>query len=128
MSSELSVLAYYGLWIVVVILIQVLAAAGQVGIGELVKPRETMPALKGAAGRLDRAQANSMVAMALFAPAVLLLNAKGVSTSGTLLAAQIFLIARIVYVVVYTTGTPWLRTAAWMTGFLATAYLYVLAL
>ena len=52
MSSELSILALYGLWIIVVILIQVLAAAGQVGLMELAKSRDTMPRLEGMAGRL----------------------------------------------------------------------------
>jgi uncharacterized MAPEG superfamily protein len=124
MSSELSILALYGLWIVVVILIQVLAAIGQV---ELAKSRDNMPELEGIAARLDRAQINSIVAMALFAPAILLLNIKGISTSGTLLAAQVFLIARIAHSVVYTAGTPWVRTLVWIVGFLATAYLYLLA-
>jgi len=128
MSSEVSILALYGLWVVVVILIQVLAAAGQVGLAELAKARETMPALTGVAGRLDRAQKNSIVAMALFAPAVLLLNVQGVSTAGTLMAAQIFLVARIVYVVFYATGTPWLRTLTWTAAFLANAYLYMVAM
>jgi uncharacterized MAPEG superfamily protein len=66
--------------------------------------------------------------MALFAPAVLLLNVKGISTPGTLLAAQVFLIVRIVHSVVYTAGTPWVRSLAWTVGFLATAYLYLLTL
>jgi uncharacterized MAPEG superfamily protein len=128
MSSELSILALYGLWIVVVILIQVLAAVGQVGVIELVKSRDDMPELEGIAARLDRAQTNSVVAMALFAPAILLLNIKGISTPGTLLAAQVFLIARIAHSVVYTAGTPWVRTLVWLAGFLSTAYLYLLAL
>lgn len=128
MSSEPSILALYGLWVIVVILVQVLAAAGQVGLATLAGPRDDMPALTGIAGRLDRAQWNSVVALALFAPAVLLLQARAGFTSSTLLAAQIFLAARVLYVIVYAMGTPWLRTLLWTAGALATAWLYLAAL
>ena len=68
---------------------------------------------------------NCIVALALFAPAVLILAEKGIGTGGTLLAAQVFLIARVIYVVVYAAGLPWARTLIWMVGFLATAWLYL---
>ena len=128
MSSELSVLGLYGLVVIITILVQVLAAAGQVGLGELAKPRDDMPKLTGVAGRLDRAQINSTIAMALFAPAIFLLEARGAHSAGTLMAAQIFLIARILYVVVYAMGTPWLRTGLWVLAFLSTAWIYLAAL
>jgi len=128
MSSELTILALYGLWVIVVILAQVLAAAGQVGLATLAGPRDDMAPLTGTAGRLERAQLNSVVALALFAPAVLLLSAKGGLSASSLLAAQVFLVARIAYVVVYVAGTPWLRSLLWIAGALATAWLYLLAL
>ncbi|MCL4188388.1 MAG: MAPEG family protein [Rhodobacteraceae bacterium] len=128
MSSELTILALYGLWVILVILAQVLAAAGQVGLPALAGPRDDMPPLTGTAGRLDRAQKNSVVALALFAPAVLLVEARGLSSASTLLAAQLFLAARVLYVVVYVIGTPWLRTLLWVAGALATAWLYLLAI
>ena len=113
MSSELSILALYGLVVIVTILIQVLAAAGQVGLGALARPRDDMPMLVGVAGRMDRCQMNSIVAMALFAPAVLALHAQGAFTATTLLAAQAFLAARVAYVLVYAAGTAWVRTLVW---------------
>jgi uncharacterized MAPEG superfamily protein len=128
MSSELTILALYGLWVILVILAQVLAAAGQVGLPALAGPRDDKPPLTGTAGRLDRAQKNSVVALALFAPAVLLVEARGLSSASTLLAAQLFLAARVLYVVVYVIGTPWLRTLLWVAGALATAWLYLLAI
>ena len=68
--------------------------------------------------------------MALFAPAVLLLDAREAFTAGTAVAAQIFLIARVVFVPVYAMAlpVPFLRTIFWMAGFLATLYLYLMAL
>ena len=124
MGSELGILGLYGLVVIATILIQVMAAQAQVGLEMLVKPRDDMPKLTGVAGRMERAQLNSIVAMALFAPAVLILADKGLATSTTLLAAQVFLIARILYVPIYAAGLPWVRTLVWLAGFLATAWLY----
>ena len=127
MSSELTILAIYGLVVIVTILVQVLAAAAQVGLVPLAGNRDRL-ALTGSAARLDRVQKNSVIALALFAPAVLVLNAQGAFSATTLLAAQVFLVARILYAVVYAAGIPWLRTLVWLAGFLATAALYLMAL
>jgi uncharacterized MAPEG superfamily protein len=128
MFSELTILAYYGLWICVVLLVQVLLAVPQLGLGYLAGPRDEGRALTGMASRAVRCLENSGLAMVLFAPAILLLHAKGGLTDSTLLLAQVFLGARILYTVVYIAGVPWIRTLAWMAGFLATAALYLLAL
>lgn len=128
MSSELTILAVYALFTILLILVQVMAATGQVGVEMLVHPRDNMPKLTGLAGRLDRAQANSVVALALFAPAVLILQAKAGFTPATLIAAQVFLVARVVYAVFYAAGTPWVRTLSWLVAFFATAWLYIASL
>ncbi len=128
MGTEIGILGLYGLVVIATILVQVLAAQAQVGLEPLLKPRDNGPKLTGVAGRLERAQLNSIVAMALFAPAVLILADKGIATPNTLLAAQAFLIARILYVPVYAAGLPWARTLIWLVGFLATAWLYWLGL
>ncbi|MDD9920923.1 MAG: MAPEG family protein [Boseongicola sp.] len=128
MSSEIDVLVLYGLLTVVVLLIQVLLAIPQVGLAYLATPRDERRTLEGVAGRSLRCLENSIVAMALFAPAVLVLNAQGVSTTSSLWAAQLFLFARVAYVPIYLMGIPWLRTGVWLVGFLATAYLYFVAL
>jgi uncharacterized MAPEG superfamily protein len=128
MGNELGILGLYGLLVLVSILAQVLAGQMQVGLVPLIGNREPPLNLKGFAGRTERMQMNSAVAMALFAPAILILAAKGGFSSTSLLAAQIFLLARLVYAVVYALGLPWVRTTAWVIGFLATAWLYVLGL
>lgn len=124
MGTELGILGLYGLVTIVTILIQASAAALQVGPLALFYPRDDLK-LTGIAARLDRTQVNAIVAMALFAPAVLILDLKGLSTPGTLLAAQTFLIARILYVPFYAFGIPGLRTLVWGLGFAATAWLYI---
>ena len=130
MSSELSILALYGLLVIITILLNVLTATGQVGLMTLGGARDNMAPLTGLAGRVARTLDNSVVAMALFAPAVLILAAKDGFTSGTLLAAQIFIIARVLFVPIYAFAipVPFLRTIVWMAGFLATAFLFLAAL
>ncbi|MEP2921085.1 MAG: MAPEG family protein [Sulfitobacter sp.] len=130
MSSELSILALYALLVVVTILLNVLTAMGQVGLLTLGGPRDGMALLTGMAGRIARALDNSVVAMALFAPAVLMLTLQEALTSGTLLAAQVFLIARVLFLPIYAFAVPvpFLRTVVWLVGFAATIYLYLVAL
>jgi uncharacterized MAPEG superfamily protein len=59
---------------------------------------------------------------------VLILAAREGFGGGTLLATQVFLIARLAYALLYPAGIPWARTAVWALGFFATLYLYVAAL
>ena len=128
MGSELSILALFGLLIVVTILLQVLLALPKVGLPYLATPRDEDRDLGVVCGRALRALNNSVTAMALFAPAILILALTDGFRATTLLMAQVFLIARVAYLVVYLAGIPWLRTIVWLAGFIATAYLYVLAL
>jgi uncharacterized MAPEG superfamily protein len=127
MSPELIYLGYYGIIVIVTLLIQVLAAMLQVGLPALAGNREGL-VLTGMAFRLDRAAANSLFAMALMAPAVLMLHLTQPGLALTGHAMLVFLLARIGYVVLYTLGVAWLRTAAWLLGFGCTALLYVSAL
>lgn len=128
MGSELSILALYGLLVMLTVVIQVLLAVPQVGLPYLATPRDENRELDGYAGRALRALQNSVTAMALFAPAILILQVQGAFSATTLLMAQIFLIARALYLIIYLTGIPWLRTGIWAVAFLANAYLYLLAL
>ncbi|PZQ96730.1 MAG: hypothetical protein DI533_14170 [Cereibacter sphaeroides] len=128
MSSELTILALFGLLTIVQMLVHVLTAQSQLGMDYLVTPRDQPRELTGLAGRARRAADNSIVAMTLFAPAILILQAKAAFSPSTLIATQLFLIARLVYAVVYPLGTPWIRTGVWLVGFLATLYLYICAI
>ena len=78
--------------------------------------------------RLDRALANSTTAMVLFAPAVLILGQLGAFSAATLTAAQVFLVARVLYVPAYALGLTGIRSAIWLAGFAATIVLYLIAL
>jgi uncharacterized MAPEG superfamily protein len=124
MTLEMNYLAMYGLMIVLLILMQVLISASQHGLVPLLGNRENLNST-GIAHRAERAVQNSLVAMALIAPSILMLAITNVTTSGTVLAVQIFLTARILYAICFILGITYLRTLAWVTGFLATAYLYL---
>jgi uncharacterized MAPEG superfamily protein len=127
MTPELTYLVYFGLWVIITLLVQVLTAMLQVGLPALVGNREGL-VLTGMAFRLERAANNSLLALALIAPAVITLHLTKQSPE---LAAQtmlVFLLARIGYVVLYALGIAWFRTLAWLTGFACTALLYVRAL
>jgi len=128
MSSELSILALFGLVVIATILIQVVLAVPQVGLPYLSSARDDARPLTGMAGRAVRTVENSIAAIALFAPAILVLHATNGFNGTTLMAAQIFLLARLAFVPVYLVGIPYLRTVVWLAGFLATAFLYLQAL
>ena len=128
MSSELNILALYGLYTAIIFLAQVTGAMGQVGMGYLLSSRDEHRTLTGITGRLDRALTNSITAMALFAPVILILAVKNGFGSGTLTAAQAFLVARVLYVPAYGLGLTGVRTLLWLVGFAATVILYVMAL
>lgn len=128
MSSELNILALYGLYTALILLLQVTGAMSQLGMGYLLSSRDEHRTLTGITGRLDRALVNSVTAMALFAPAILILAVKEEFGTTTLTAAQAFLIARILYVPAYALKLTGVRTLLWLVGFAATVALYLVAL
>lgn len=128
MTTLTGTLALYGIVVMLTIVVQVLAAAQKLDLSQLAGNRETLPSLTGLAGRMDKAQMNSVVAMALFAPAVLILEVRGDIPPLAHTLAWVFLLARIAYVVVFALGIPWVRTATWLLGYVMTFWLYLLAI
>lgn len=128
MTTLTGVLALYGLVVLLTILVQVLAAGQKLELSQLAGNRESLPSLTGLAGRMDKAQMNSVIAMALFAPAILILELRGEIPPIAHTLAWIFLIARIAYVAVFALGIPWVRTIVWLIGYAMTFWLYLLAL
>ncbi|MGB3242996.1 MAG: MAPEG family protein [Sulfitobacter sp.] len=126
--TETTILALYGLLVMLTILLQVLGAMQSLPLGYLISSRDEPRDVGRMTARIERALDNSIVAMALFAPAVLLVVLLERTSTTTLLLAQVFLIARIIYLIVYALGVPAIRTLAWLCGFAATASLYLIAL
>lgn len=94
-------------------LIAVQGALMQVGLPMLAGNRENMPAITGWAGRAARAHRNMLESMALFVPLIVISVVAQKTNTTTLLGAQLFLWARLIYALVYLVGIPWLRTAIW---------------
>ena len=126
--TELQILAAYGLLVLITILLQVLGSMSTLSMGYLMSSRDEPREVGRMTARIQRALDNSITAMALFAPAILLIHVQGKADASSLLAAQVFLVARIIYLPVYALGVPAIRTLAWLAGFAATAVLYLLAL
>ncbi len=127
-SSELNILGLYGLFVCLTIVAQSSGAMTQLDMGYLLSSRDERRTLEGMAGRLERALNNAVTAMALFAPAVLILAVKEAFTPTSLMLCQAFLVARVLYLPAYVFGLTGFRSLVWLVGFAATIALYLLAL
>ena len=128
LSSELSILLTYGLVVALLLGLKLTGMMTQLDMGYLLSSRDEHRTLEGMLGRTNRALDNSVTALVLFAVPVLVLAVRDAYTGQSLLAAQVFLAARVVYIPAYVFGIVGLRTAVWLAGFLATLVLYFLAL
>ena len=126
--AETTALILYGFLVLLTLLLQATGALTQLGMGYLLGSRDEGRTVGGIAARLERALNNSVTAMVLFAPAVLLIEMTDKSTNQTMLAATAFLIARVVYLPAYAFGIIGIRSLAWTVAFFATVLLYFLAL
>ncbi|MGD9295406.1 MAG: MAPEG family protein [Roseobacter sp.] len=126
--TEITILILYGFLVIVTLLMQATGAMTQLGMGYLLSSRDEHRTVSGIAGRLERALNNSITAMVLFAPAVLLIVVTDSSSNQTVLACQAFLIARLVYLPSYAFKLTGIRSLAWTVGLLCTALLYFSAL
>jgi uncharacterized MAPEG superfamily protein len=77
------------------------------------------------AARMKKAHYNAVENLVVFAALVLMLNAAGVSNATTVLACNIFFWARLVHLLVYTFGIPWLRTLSFVVSWLCVVALTV---
>lgn len=109
MSMELTLL----LWTVALTIVQAAICAvggiGKVGLVTMAGNRESGPTLDGWVGRANRAHRNMLESLVLFTILVLIGHAVDISTANTVLGAQLFFWARVVYVPVYIIGLPWVR-------------------
>lgn len=69
------------------------------------------------ATRMKAAHYNAVENLVVFAALVLVAHALNLRNEATALACAVFFWARVVHVVVYTFGIPWLRTIAFTVGF-----------
>ncbi len=100
------------------LLIAVLAGVATRGMPWAAGPRDVAGAPFGKiAGRLDRAYWNFLETFPFFAAAVLLIHAVDKSTANSVLGAQIYVWARLLYIPAYVIGVPFARTLVWVASF-----------
>jgi uncharacterized MAPEG superfamily protein len=124
MKPELMLLVWAVLLTFVQMLVAVSGATLQVGLPALAGNREGLAACTGWAGRATRAHHNMLENLVLFAALVLVAVVAGKTNSTTLLGAQIFFWARVVYAVIYVAGIAWLRTATWVVSVVGLALIF----
>ena len=86
------------------------------GISGIVGNRENLPELPAWADRALAAHGNLTENLVHFAALVLVAHVVGAANDITAMGATIFFWARVAYLVVYTAGIPWVRTIAFMAG------------
>jgi uncharacterized MAPEG superfamily protein len=72
------------------------------------------------AARLKKAHTNAIENLPIFAIAVLVAHAVGVSTDTTVFATQTYLVARVLHAIGYATNLPFARTLTFAAGLVAT--------
>ncbi|HEV2186397.1 MAG TPA: MAPEG family protein [Stellaceae bacterium] len=114
MTPDLRLLLWSVALTFVEVVIAVLAASGQVGLGTLAGNRESQATLHGFAGRAQRAHRNMLESLPLFIALVLMAQVIGRANATTLLGCQLFFWGRLAHWLIYLAGIPWLRTLAWV--------------
>ncbi len=118
MTTEMTLLV----WSLVLAIVQIFAfdivRTNQYGLKWNTSARdEAMPPLSPVAERLQRAQSNLYETLPLFIAAVLALKLLGVSTTGTVLGAQLYFWGRVFYVPLYAFGVKMVRSLVWLVSF-----------
>jgi uncharacterized MAPEG superfamily protein len=90
-------------------------------LGTLDNPKRENPAHSLWAIRMMAAHDNAVENLVIFAPLVLVANALEISNAITVWACIVYFWARLVHVVAYTLGVPYVRTLAFSFGFFAQA-------
>ena len=127
MIPELQLVLFYALSVILMLIVQSYLATQQHGIKILAERREHIT-LTGIAGRSDRAVNNSILSLVFVLPAVMALASIGQSSAGTVIALQIFLVARILYFIAYLFSITWVRSCLWWASTLCIFYLYAIAI
>ena len=114
MSPDLKMLVWTIALTFVEMLVAVLFANEQLGLGMLAGNREGLPELTSFAGRAQRAHRNMLESLPLFIAMVLVAQIAGRTNSATLTGCELFFWGRLAHWLIYVIGIPWLRTLAWL--------------
>jgi uncharacterized MAPEG superfamily protein len=90
-------------------------------------PRLQYAQLEGSGARAYAAQQNAWEALPVFAAAVIIAHLAGVDPAKSALAAQVFIVARVLYPIFYIANKDVLRSLAFIIGLGACIALFVMA-
>jgi uncharacterized MAPEG superfamily protein len=115
MTTELTLLV----WTIVLAIVYIMAfdvvRTRQYGAQWNMGARDAdMPPLSPFADRLGRAQANLFETLPLFIAAVLIAHVAAVHTRWTVLGAELYFWARVIYLPLYAFGVPVVRSLVWL--------------
>ncbi len=125
MSIELTMLVWSVALLFVLILIQAMAGTAAQGLLPMAGNRDNLGPPKPFQARTLRIVQNHIEGLVLFAPLVLVAAQQNISTSLTVLGAQLFFFSRLAHAVTYVLGIPWLRTIAWLVGIVGTVMIFL---
>lgn len=115
-SMELTMLMWASVLYVVQIGVAAMTADMQNGLAWGFGNREETPEVKGWGGRAHRAYKNMGESLLPFACLVLIAHSLGRTGELSMLGAEIFLLSRIAFAVLYIAGIKYLRTLAYFGG------------
>ena len=127
MPTELYILLVYCLCVILMLVTQSALSVKEHGLRPLVGSRDGLE-YTGVADRSIRAFSNTLISLVLIIPPVITLTLLSVSAPTTILVLQIFVVARVLYFIVYLLGVSWIRSGLWWTGLFCIVYLYVFCL
>lgn len=116
MTVEMTMLLYSVILFFVVIVIQAGTAIKENGAQAQAGARDDLPEPSVFSKRVVRLRDNLMENLVIFAALVLIASAADISTSWTILGAQIFFFARVAHAIIYLAGWPIIRPLAYFTG------------
>jgi uncharacterized MAPEG superfamily protein len=114
MTPDLKILVWTVVLTFVEMIVAVLGAQAQVGLGMLAGNRDGLAPLTGFAGRAQRAHWNMLESLPLFIALVLIAQIAGKANGSTLAGCELFFWGRLAHWLIYLIGIPWLRTIAWV--------------
>lgn len=125
MTVELWALVHAVALLIGLVLIQTVAGIAGNGLAVQAGNRTEPPPPGRFHARAGRTVDNHREGLIMFAPLVLVAAVMDVSTTTTVLGAQLFLWSRVAHAALYLIGVPWLRAAAWGVGMAGTVMVLV---
>ncbi|MEO8813011.1 MAG: MAPEG family protein [Caulobacteraceae bacterium] len=120
MTTELTMLAWAVLLLIVLVAIQAAAGARSQGFLALAGSRDHLPPPGIFQSRTKRVVDNHREGLTIFAPLILIAAVAHISNHWTVLGAEIFLIARVIHAILYLAGVPLIRPLAFGAGLIGT--------